>query len=106
MRKKNLPEKIRRALERGELISHEEVIADFSPEEREEIHERARYLRAAMELRRLRRKSKLSQAQLARKMHVKREFLSRIESGRQNITLETLYRIAGAVGKEFKFSFK
>jgi len=59
-----------------------------------------------MEVRRLRRKSKLSQAQLARKMHVKREFLSRIESGRQNITLETLYRIAEAVGKEFKFSFK
>ena len=61
---------------------------------------------AAMELRKMRRKLRLSQAQLARKMNVKREFISRIESGRQNITLETLYRIAEATGKKFEIQFK
>ena len=56
MRKKNLPEKIRKALEKGELISHEEVMADFSPTEREEIHRRERYIMSAMELRRMKKK--------------------------------------------------
>ena len=101
-----MPIKIKKAIERGDLIPYEKIFASYPKEKQERIKEKARYLRAAMEVRRLRRKSKLSQAQLARKMHVKREFLSRIESGRQNITLETLYRIAEAVGKEFKFSFK
>ena len=101
-----LPKKIKKALRRGDIVPHEEVLADFSPTEREEIHQRARYIRAAMELRRLRRRMKLSQQQLAKRMDVKREFVSRIESGKQNITLETLYRIAEATGKEFKFSFK
>ena len=101
-----MPIKIKKAIERGDLIPYEKIFASYSKEKQERIKEKARYRRAAMEVRRLRRKSKLSQAQLARKMHVKREFLSRIESGRQNITLETLYRIAEAVGKEFKFSFK
>lgn len=91
---------------KGELISHEEVMADFSPKEREQIHRRARYIMAAMELRRVRRRLKLSQTELARRMDVKREFISRIESGKQNVTLETLYRIAEATGKEFEFSFK
>jgi len=99
-------QKIRKALKTGKLIAWKELFASYPKERQEAIKRKARYLRAAMEVRRLRRKSKLSQAQLARKMHVKREFLSRIESGRQNITLETLYRIAEAVGKEFKFSFK
>ena len=98
--------KIREALKTGKLIAWEELFASYSKKRQEAIKRKARYLLAAMELRKLRRKSKLSQAELAHKMHVKREFLSRIESGRQNITLETLFKIAEAVGKEFKFSFK
>ena len=59
-----------------------------------------------MELRRLRQKARYSQEKLAKKMKVKREFISRIESGTQNVTLETLYRIGAAMGKEFHFAFK
>ena len=103
---KNLPEKIQRAIERGDLIPHEEVMKGFSKERRERIEQKVRYLRAAMELRRLRRKVKYSQAKLARKMKVKREFISRLESGKQNITIETLYRVGEAMGKEFHFAFK
>ena len=73
---------------------------------RERIEQKVRYLRLAMELRQLRRKVKYSQEKLARKMKVKREFISRIESGTQNITLETLYRVGEAMGKELHFAFK
>ena len=89
-----------------ELIPHEEVMKRFSTEERERIEQKARYLIAAMELRRLRQKARYSQEKLAKKMKVKREFISRIESGTQNVTLETLYRIGAAMGKEFHFAFK
>lgn len=98
--------KIKRALKEGKLIDYDEIFAGYSRKKQERILEGARYLRAAIELRKLRKKLKLSQSRLAQKMNVKREFISRIESGKQNITLETLYRIAEATGKEFKFSFK
>lgn len=103
---KNLPEKIQKAIERGELIPHEEVMKSFSKEQLKRIEQKTRYLIAAMELRRLRRDAKYSQEKLAKKMKVKREFISRIESGIQNVTLDTLYKIAAALGKEFHFSFK
>ena len=98
-------EKIQKAIDRGELIPHEKIMASYSIEKKERILERARYLRFAMQLRELRKQKKLSQAALARKMRVKREFISRIESGRQNMTLETLYRIAEVTGKELQVSF-
>ena len=59
-----------------------------------------------MELKKLRKQLKISQKELARKMKVKREFITRIESGEQNITIETLHRIAEATGKEFEFYFR
>ena len=103
---KKLPRNIQKALEKRELVSHEKVWRSYSRKDRETILEKARYLKAAMELRRLRRQLHLSQEALAQKISVKREFISRIESGRQNVTLETLYRIAQATGKEFALSFR
>ncbi|MBL7159771.1 helix-turn-helix transcriptional regulator [Candidatus Microgenomates bacterium] len=81
-------------------------MAGFSKKERERIYRRARYIQAAMALRKLRKALKLSQEKLAKRMKVKREFISRIESGEQNVTLETLYKIAEATGKEFSFRFR
>lgn len=103
---KQLPKKIKKALAVGDLISHDQIMSNYSKEEREEILERARYLKAAMKLRQLRAQMRLSQQQLARKMRVKREYISLLESGRQNITLNTLYRIGESVGKEVEVLFK
>ncbi|MEK7125311.1 MAG: helix-turn-helix transcriptional regulator [Patescibacteria group bacterium] len=103
---KKLPEKIQKAIDRGELIPYDEVWNSFSKERQERIEQKVRYLKAAMELRRVRQDARISQAKLARKMKVKREFISRIESGRQNITLDTLYRVGEAMGKKFHFAFK
>ena len=103
---KKFPPKIQQAIEKGDLIPREEVLRGYSRKDRAEIVERARYLKAAMELRRLRKRLHLSQEKLAQKMSVKREFVSRIESGRQNVTLATLYRIAEVTGREFRLSFR
>lgn len=103
---KKLPQNIQIALKKGELVSYEKVWRGYSKKNQEAILEKARYLKAAMELRRLRKQLHLSQEQLAKKISVKREFISRVESGRQNVTLETLYRIAQATGREFTLSFR
>lgn len=103
---KKFSQKIQTALARGELIPQEKVLRGYSRKDREEILEKARYLKTAMELRKLRKQLHLSQEQLAKKISVKREFVSRVESGRQNVTLETLYRIARATGREFTLSFR
>lgn len=98
--------KIEEAIKKGLLIPHEEVMNSFSKKDRREIKERSKYISAQMEVRKLRIKTGLTQSDLAKKMNVKREFISRIESGNQNITLATLLKIATATGKEFKFSFE
>ena len=103
---KRIPAKLQKAVKRGDLIPHEKVLRGYAQKDREDILEKARYLKAAMELRRLRKQLQLSQEELARKMSVKREFVARIESGKQNVTLETLYRIAEVTGKNFQFGFR
>ena len=98
--------KIKQAVKRGELVDYTDLFASYSKKRQQEILKRARYLKAAMELKKLRKQLKISQNELARKMKVKREYITRIESGEQNITIETLNRIAEATGKEFEFRFK
>lgn len=98
--------KIKQAIREGRLIPWDKVFASYTKKEQEQILRKARFLRAAIELRKVRRKLGLSQADLAKKMDVKREFISRIESGRQNITLETLYKIADTTGRELKIAFR
>lgn len=101
-----MPKKIEDAIKRGDLIPYEQVFASYSPSRQKKIKEMARHLMIAMELRRLRKKSKLSQEKLAEKMKVKREYIARIESGKQNVTLETLYAIAQATNTKFHFTFQ
>jgi len=98
--------KIRQALKRKDLLDFDELFVNYSQKRKAKIFQKSRYLKTAIELRNLRKKLKLSQRDLARKMKVEREFISRIESGKQNITLETFYKIAEATNQQFDFHFK
>ena len=98
--------KINQAVKKGDLLVYNDLFANYSKKRQQEILKRARYLKAAMELKKLRKELKISQGELAYKMKVKREFITRIESGERNITIETLNRVAEATGKEFEFHFK
>jgi DNA-binding XRE family transcriptional regulator len=98
--------KVKQAEKEGRLLDWNKLFASYPKEEQEEIKRRSKLIMVRMEVRRLRMQKKLTQSQLAQKVKVKREYISRIESGEQNVTIETLIKIASAVGKEFKFKFE
>jgi DNA-binding XRE family transcriptional regulator len=58
--------------------------------------------RLANELIRARLGKKMTQAELAEKAGVSRVVVARLESGTTNPTVETINRVAGALGKELK----
>ena len=98
--------KIKKAIKEGRLIDYDKLFASYPKKYQEAVKKRSKYIMASMEIIKLRREKKFTQSQLAKKINVKREYISRIESGEQNVTLETLIKIASAVGKEFKFKFE
>ena len=57
------------------------------------------------EIKGLRRKKRLTQKELARKLHISQQIISRIESGRQNMSVITLKNIINALGAEVNFKF-
>lgn len=60
----------------------------------------------ANEIRKERKKNGLTQEQLAKKIKTSRNNIVAIESGKRNVTIETLDRIAEAMGKELVITFK
>lgn len=88
------------------LIPLSKALKQFSPANRQHIAERARFIRVAMQLKALRKELDLAQGELATQIGKKREFVSRIESGRQNVTIDTLFKIAEATNKQFHFEFR
>ncbi|OIO06608.1 MAG: hypothetical protein AUJ52_11860 [Elusimicrobia bacterium CG1_02_63_36] len=62
-------------------------------------------LRVALEITKAREAKKMSQRELADALHTKQQTVSRIERGAQNVTIETLDRIARALGKGLQVKF-
>jgi len=54
----------------------------------------------------LRKKKRLSQAELAEKIGLRQSAIGRIEKGEQNLTIKTLQKIAEAFNKELVVDFK
>jgi len=48
----------------------------------------------------------ITQQELAKRMNAKQSAIARLESGKQNTTIETLERIAKATGTHLKISFE
>ena len=57
------------------------------------------------DIRKVRKKAGLSQHGLARKAGMSQQLISRIEKGRENISLITLKKIASALGKDVSIAF-
>lgn len=62
-------------------------------------------LRVALEITRAREAKRMSQRDLAEKLKTKQQTVSRIERGAQNVTIETLDRIAKALGRDLQVRF-
>lgn len=59
----------------------------------------------ALEIRKLRKYAKLNQKDLARRLGVKQQYVSKLETGRVNPSLETLGKIANIFGKRLQIRF-
>jgi ribosome-binding protein aMBF1 (putative translation factor) len=62
-------------------------------------------LRVALEITKAREAKKMSQRELAAAVKTKQQTVSRIERGAQNVTIETLDRIARALGRGLQVRF-
>ncbi len=58
-------------------------------------------LRVSVGMRNARKEAGMTQQQVAEKMHVKREYVSRLENSPQNMKLSTLIKYTQSVGKRF-----
>ncbi|OGZ78597.1 MAG: hypothetical protein A2528_01365 [Candidatus Staskawiczbacteria bacterium RIFOXYD2_FULL_37_9] len=75
------------------------------PEFKKGYDEYGRQLEIAYQILQLRKKKKLSQAQLAKKIGTKQSNIARMESGQQNFSVEILEKIADAFGCNLKIVF-
>ena len=64
----------------------------------EEIHLEMAKLTLAQAIYSFRKKKGLSQIELAKRMSVKQQVISRVESGEANMTIDTLFRFLEALG--------
>ncbi len=62
-------------------------------------------LEIAYQILKLRKKKKLSQLQLAQKIGTKQSNIARIEAGQQNFSIDTLEKIADALGSQLSVHF-
>ena len=86
-------------------ISLEEFSRDFTLEQNKIVEDELRYYTVVAELRRLRKESGLTQAELAKRAEVPRTTITKIESGTYNPTLSTLMTIASALNKKVQVLF-
>lgn len=76
-----------------------------NPEFKKHYDEYGRQLEIAYQILQLRKKKKLSQIQLAKKIGTKQSNIARMESGQQNFSVEILGKIADAFGCNLKIMF-
>jgi DNA-binding XRE family transcriptional regulator len=95
-------------IKKVKLTSFDEVLKKElkDPEFARQFEIEKKKLEMANKISALRKKKKYSQATLAKKIGIKQSIIGRIESGNQNLTLETMQKIAIALNSELKVSFK
>ncbi len=74
------------------------------PEFKRLYDEHGRQLEIAYQMLQLRKKKKMSQMQLAKKIGTTQSNIARMEAGNQNFTINILNKVAEALGKELKIS--
>lgn len=86
-------------------ISFDEILNQLPKSRKAVILENSRYRVAMLEVKKLREQLNLTQQDLADRSGLPRITIARIESGKQNISIEKLMKIASGVGKELEIKF-
>lgn len=91
-----------------ELVKYEDVKGRLlnTPEARKAYEEMREELRLIRLLVAMRQQSKLTQAQIAEKMKTQKSNISRLENGKTDPRLSTLFAYANALGVEIELSVK
>ena len=76
-----------------------------NPEFKRQYDEYGRQLEVAYQILQLRKKKKMSQTQLAKKIGTKQSNIARMEAGQQNFSVDILGKIAEALGCNVKIMF-
>lgn len=84
-------EKIRNTKNFDELLDAE--YGTIGSEKRDDFEKKAQYFIISETLKEARREAKMTQEQLANKVGTKKSYISRLENGKCDIQLSTLYRI-------------
>ena len=87
----NKDDLIRNAKNFDELLDIE--YGQIGTEKRDSFEEKAQYFVISEMLKEARREAKMTQEQLANKVGTKKSYISRLENGKCDIQLSTLYRI-------------
>ncbi len=72
---------------------------------RKAYKEESQRLEIAYRILQLRKQQKLSQKELAKKLHTTQSVVARMETGRQNFTTDTLQKVASAFKRDLKIEF-
>jgi DNA-binding XRE family transcriptional regulator len=83
-----------------------EISKDFNSDDWQQVAAEKRYYHLVTALRELRLEAGFTQKQLAKKSGIPRETVVMVESGKRNVTLETLMILGEAMGKKLKISFE
>ena len=88
-------------------LSFDKILAEElkNPEFKRYYDEYGKQLEIAYQILQLRKKSKMSQTELAKKIGTKQSNVARMETGQQNFTTEMLQKIALALDRELKIEF-
>jgi DNA-binding XRE family transcriptional regulator len=93
-------------MKKDNLITIEELEKEmFSPKELEEIRVEAQKRIALRQLRELREKYNMSQKALAIKSGIPRSTISKIETGKRNVSMAKLVQIANALDRDLEVRF-
>lgn len=88
-------------------ITHDEVLDRFIGKqwtpERTEFENELKTEILAYQFKKLRKKKKLTQSQLAEKLGLEKGQISKIENGKFNLTLSTINKMAAALGAKVNF---
>lgn len=76
-----------------------------NPEFKKYFDEYGKQLEIAYQILQLRKKKRMSQSELAKKIGTKQSNIARMESGQQNFTTDTLQKIASALDRNLKIDF-
>jgi len=76
-----------------------------NPEFKRQYDEYGRQLEIAYQILQLRKKAKMTQAELAKKIGTKQSNVARMEAGNQNFSIDILQRIASVLKKNLKVEF-